>query len=478
MRTINEIKRIEIKGLFGFLNYDIELSGQGIDVLTGPNGSGKTTILRLVMAVLEQDLEGLARPRYDSITIHAGTEPYEMQTLKPRVRNASVTVLTEMKIQVENLRRELRFTIDDIEVGSIYKRIRPGYEDEVTGELVEETFQLDPGAQMHQKLGVFYVPQRVTVLNLSRLAASGSQQIETSIEDELTVDLSPINQLLRDSISRASQVLLDSVATSSQILVDYLITPKSRRLSNTELRYPLAELSVNQLSDEFERLRLQFKLVGVELDSSVLESYFEQEVRRVERRIRRQQEEDDSNPEIDRSKEYRLNVSPEEFMSSTESDSKQTYFMPVAEKYVRTMILGYQRAAVHTERIYRFLSRLNAALSNNKSVEVHFPRNGGARIKIIQTNPKTSEEVEISKGLSSGEHRYIKLFATLLLNSPTTIYIIDEPELSLHPEWLDGMIKDLEAIRGKAQYVIASHSPYLVADNLHLHTDLPACEVE
>jgi predicted ATPase len=444
MRTINEIKRIEIKGLFGFLNYDIELSGQGIDVITGPNGSGKTTILRLIMAVIEQDLEGLARPLYESITVHAGTEPYEMQTLKPRVRNASVTVLTEIKIQIENLRRELKFTIDDIEVGSIYKRIRPGHEDEITGELVEETFQLDPGAQMHQKLGVFYVPQRVTVLNLSRLTALGSQQIETSIEDEITVDLSPINQLLRDSISRASQVLLDSVATSSQVLVDSVINRRMIDSSKIQNDLPLKNLSLGEVSDEFYRLKNQFITVGVKLDTTLLDQYF-------------------------RSKLPPYELGPDSPEIKEESS--------VVEVFVRTLVAGYIAASVHTNRIFRFLTRLNNSFSNNKRGEVYFPRNGAARVRISQSNPKTNEIVEVTKGLSSGEHRYIKLFATLLLNSPTTIYIIDEPELSLHPEWLDGMIKDLEAMRGQAQYVIASHSPYLVADNLHLHTDLPACEV-
>ena len=445
MRTINQIKRIEIKGLFGFLNYDIELSGQGIDVLTGPNGSGKTTILRLVMAVLEQDLEGLARPRYESIIVHAGTEPYEMQTLKPRVRNASVTVLTEIKIQVENLRRELKFTIDDIEVGSIYKRIRPGHEDEVTGELVEETFQLDPGAQMHQKLGVFYVPQRVTVLNLSRLTALGSQQIVTSIEDEITVDLSPINQLLRDSISRASQVLLDSVARSSQILVDSVINRRLMDDKKVQSELPLSAFSLDEVCDEFFRLKNQFHTVGVKLDTTLLDRYFQSKL-----------------PPYDMGPD-----TPKIMEEST-----------VVEAFVRTLVAGYIDASVHTNRIFRFLTRLNNSFSNNKRGEVYFPRNGAARVRISQSNPKTNEIVEVTKGLSSGEHRYIKLFATLLLNSPTTIYIIDEPELSLHPEWLDGMIKDLEALRGQAQYVIASHSPYLVADNLHLHTDLPACEIE
>jgi predicted ATPase len=445
MRTINEIKRIEIKGLFGFLNYDIELSGKGIDIITGPNGSGKTTILRLVMAVLEQDLEGLARPRYDSIIVHAGTEPYEMQSLKPRVRNATVTVLTEIKIQVENFRRieekrqpaHLRFTIDDIEVGSIYKRTRDAYEDEVTGEFIEERFTLDPPGQMQQKLGVFYAPQRVTVLNLSRMAAEGSQQIETSIEDEVSVDLSPINHLLRDSISRASQVLLDSVATSSQVLVDSLVTRKVPKAKNNNEANPLSEMSLAQIEHEFKRLKSQFITVGVRLDTSVLDSFFA--------------------GEATRRREYAV------------TDSEVS---PIAERYVRTLVSGYQKAALHTERIYGFITQINAAMPRYKSIVVHFATSGTARVKVNQVNPTSGETIEISKGLSSGEHRLLKLYATLLLNSPTTFYFIDEPEISLHPSWIRELVTGLSSIRGTSQYFIASHSPTLVSKHKDLHKDL------
>ena len=445
MRTINQIKRIEIKGLFGFLNYDIELSGQGIDVITGPNGSGKTTILRLVMAVLEQDLEGLARPRYESITVHAGTEPYEMQTLKPRVRNASVTVLTEIKIQVENIRRNeelrqaanIKFTIDDIEVGTIYNRVKEAHDDDVTGELIEETFKLDPVAQMHQKLAIFYNPQRVTVLNLSRLATPGSQQIETSIDDELGIELSPINRLLQESIARASQVLLDTVATSSQVLVDSMVTRKTSRAKQRNISEPLGELSLPLVEREFRRLKKQFATVGVRLDTSVLDSFFVSE-------------------------DIRLGE-----VSPTEAEVSR-----IAERYVRTLIAGYQQAAIHTERIFAFINQINAALPRYKLLEVYFPKNGSARVKVIQVNPVTNEAIEISKGLSSGEQRLVTLYATILLNSPTTFYLVDEPELSLHPSWIRNLLTGLMAIRGRSQYLIASHSPTLIASHKDLHSDL------
>ncbi len=443
MRTINEIKRIEIKGLFGFLNYDIELSGKGIDIITGPNGSGKTTILRLVIAVLEQDLEGLAWPRYDSITIHAGTEPYEVQSPDSAGQGQSTIFLTNIKIHVANRRGDIQITIDDIEVGYVIKRKRTSSSDGITGEL-EETFHLDPTANLLQRLGIFYKAQDVTLLNLPRLTQSGMQASETPSKTDIEFDITVINQLLRSSIGRASQVLLDTLARSSQVLVDSLVTERITRIRSSWENVPLNDLTIFALSDEYERLKTQFQIVGINLDTSVLDSFF--------RRF-----------------PYGSKFSAER--NRSEPDSKRT--VSVAELYARTMVAGYREAAVHTDRIYQLLTRLNSALSEHKHASVFVSDNGDARVRITLTNPTTGDSVEITKGLSSGEQRYIKLFAELVLSNPTTVYVIDEPELSLHPEWLDRLLVDLEAVRGRSQYIIASHSPLLVVRCKDRHIDLP-----
>lgn len=441
MRTINEIKRIEIKGLFGFLNYDIELSGKGIDIITGPNGSGKTTILRLVKAVLEKDFDGLARPRYDLFTLYAGCDPYVEEVVqKLRAPKVKAVPQTELKIQVENLPRGLKLRVNDTEVGSLVKRVRPGEEDPITGEWIDQTSKLEIFGEVLKKLESFYVEQDVTVYNLTNETSKVSQHITSTIEDDDIVDITPINMLLRESIGRASQVLLDTLARSSQVLVDSLVTPGSKHKVDGSDLLPLHDWTLSQVYNKYVNLKDQFITVGVKLDTSVLDSYFET-----------------------------VSLETEE----GEENIYKTEPVSVAERYARTMIAGYMDAAVHTERIFQFLTRLNEAFSDEKSSSVYFPRNGAPRVRITLTNPLNFESIEITKGLSSGEHRFIKLYATLLLNNPTRLYIIDEPELSLHPAWLDKMIESLDAIRGSNQYLIASHSPLLVVRCKDRHIDLP-----
>ncbi|MBK7680426.1 MAG: ATP-binding protein [Chitinophagaceae bacterium] len=47
-----------------------------------------------------------------------------------------------------------------------------------------------------------------------------------------------------------------------------------------------------------------------------------------------------------------------------------------------------------------------------------------------------------------------------------TIFIIDEPELSLHPKWQEDFLAAVEALTPKnTQLIIATHSPIIVGNN-------------
>ena len=50
------LKKIKIEGLFKKFNYEIELKEEGITILTGPNGYGKTTILKIIYAFAMRNL--------------------------------------------------------------------------------------------------------------------------------------------------------------------------------------------------------------------------------------------------------------------------------------------------------------------------------------------------------------------------------------------------------------------------------------
>lgn len=84
------IKAIEIKGLFGRFDYRLELKSDGITVLTGPNGFGKSTLFSLTEAVSKGNRKVLAATPFSSFTVRTDNGDVTVE------KNAeSITVMGE-----------------------------------------------------------------------------------------------------------------------------------------------------------------------------------------------------------------------------------------------------------------------------------------------------------------------------------------------------------------------------------------------
>jgi predicted ATPase len=72
------------------------------------------------------------------------------------------------------------------------------------------------------------------------------------------------------------------------------------------------------------------------------------------------------------------------------------------------------------------------------------------------------KEISLSS-LSSGEKHVLRILLETLLAGENCI-IIDEPELSMHIDWQKDLIKIMRQLNSKAQIIIATHSPEVMAD--------------
>lgn len=62
----DRIDTLQVQGLFGYLDHEIEFRKQGTTILTGPNGSGKTHLLKILRALAAVDLADLVRYPFDA----------------------------------------------------------------------------------------------------------------------------------------------------------------------------------------------------------------------------------------------------------------------------------------------------------------------------------------------------------------------------------------------------------------------------
>ena len=67
------------------------------------------------------------------------------------------------------------------------------------------------------------------------------------------------------------------------------------------------------------------------------------------------------------------------------------------------------------------------------------------------------------ESLSSGEKQILRLLLECLATNENCI-IIDEPELSLHVDWQNRLVKSMQAVNPHAQIILATHSPEVMAN--------------
>ncbi|EOO05702.1 hypothetical protein IAW_05011 [Bacillus cereus str. Schrouff] len=79
----------------------------------------------------------------------------------------------------------------------------------------------------------------------------------------------------------------------------------------------------------------------------------------------------------------------------------------------------------------------------------------------------SKNEIDLNYGdLSAGEKQLVTLFVySKLCNEEKTIILIDEPELSLHISWQRKFLKYLINKNENVQFVISSHSPFIVSNH-------------
>jgi len=119
------------------------------------------------------------------------------------------------------------------------------------------------------------------------------------------------------------------------------------------------------------------------------------------------------------------------------------------------------REALH-EPINRFLDLLNKFLAQTrKAVEL------AARDRLRVRLP--GDRVRTVKALSSGERQLLVMLGHLALNEHlrgSAVFIVDEPELSLHLSWQEMFVDSVQEANPEVQLIFATHSPAIILDKV------------
>ena len=158
--------------------------------------------------------------------------------------------------------------------------------------------------------------------------------------------------------------------------------------------------------------------------------------------------------------------------------NKDTFLVPPDKNYIEWIINRPQvdrilehlklleeyieRRDALRDPINRFLTLVNSFLAQTDKV-VSVSDSGQ-----LEVSPRGGRGKPIS-ALSSGERQLLVMLAHLSLNpslAHSGVFIVDEPELSLHIDWQEKFVDAIQEANPKVQIILATHSPAIVLDRI------------
>ena len=134
---------------------------------------------------------------------------------------------------------------------------------------------------------------------------------------------------------------------------------------------------------------------------------------------------------------------------------------------VRRLLKEFENFEVQStktlEEITVYLRTLNHFLKDSAKQIIFKEDTSELTFNTLNKKGEITTKYKDIKFLSSGEQQILILFSYIAFNSQDgRIFIIDEPELSLHIKWQEDFLEMLEKITpDSTQLILATHSPIL-----------------
>ena len=442
-----KIIRFEAEKVRGYMNFNIAFDKQ-LSFLIGINGTGKTTVLKLISALLTPsyfDLvmidfsdisltcESLSEGKPKQLTINC-TKRGNKMTLS--FYNDSYSVANECFIPDSSVVAEMKQDIVD--------------DDLFRGEAVK--FESSNVFKEIKKL------PSIIVLGLNRKVDYRTNSFIPDYRDRI-VNL------------RSSRHFNDMNSdTLNDALSEIVMLIHNRVRQNANGQYRLADVFRKRVFAESFRVENQIMSASTQ---------FEAEIEKIAERRVKLNDAIDKIGLTDLTEQFELYFDSIEKTLEMLSDKslkesdEQLYFKTLLQWMIKSAqiekidnIIGYANEYAENikkinDPIQRFVESVNMFFKESGK-EIEVDKKGELCVKILGVrNENTIYD------LSSGEKQLVVMLARIALHSKNnypSIFIIDEPELSLHISWQELFVDALLKASPKTQFILATHAPAIVSD--------------
>ena len=412
------LRRIVYKGLFGIFDYDIELKNEGVTILTGPNGFGKSTILRSIDALRNFDIIFFGELDFKEIEFYS-TEHTDPIVIKKQKNNMNINGI---EIDIELLKNQLFKQIDR---RFLHRIDEDSWIDVRTDEIMDK-----------EKILRTYLLNNRYDWELDNVRKEDFEELQSMISEysgeTKFVKEQRIIKEIRDKRIR-SEVrtinVIDELPNQLKEKMNQVSSRYSTEANNLDRTYPVRLFQTQEGINEEEYQELLVKM----------NEKFE--------------------------KLNRFNISDiQSIVGEVEFQKEHSKALKV---YFDDFELKYNVFEEFVNQLDIFTEIINSRL---KFKEIRISREEG--ISVYKSS--TGEKLSLGQ-LSSGEKQEIILFYELVFESEKNVHLlIDEPEISLHIEWQLKFMDDLLRIAKHKNFkvTVATHSPQIINNHWDIQVDL------
>lgn len=457
------LKKVKITKLFGEKNVDINFK-PNINILIGDNGCGKTTILELLNYSLKLDIFNLFKYDFEEIILEVDNFKFNILNFKNIIK---ISVFKEDKNLISNLEfRNTFFThydsdekyfINFLKEEDLKSRKKRNYLS-YNNENIQALHNFIEANNF--KLNTSYIPlTRTYNFQEETFEKFTLNNVKKQINREY-MKISEIYEKLNEDLKK--KILIFPFKVNIQKKFNFL------RTLNQVLEF-----------NETDSLKINnaFTNMGVSLEekNKYLKPYLDS-VFKCKKIIKSEKYYDEKTNKILLPKNskleswiFKLIISHPE-INIILDQTKLNYCLNIIELLNK----NEEKKSEAKKNILSFEKIINNFFENNNK-EISISSNGMIRILKKDNNfhlkdlssLKFERKPNIIKleNLSSGEKQLITLFSNFIFRATNqnNIFIIDEPELSLHIKWQRKFCKSLSETNGNNQYILATHSPSIVS---------------
>nr|WP_315422548.1 AAA family ATPase [uncultured Pedobacter sp.] len=439
--------QVNIKKLHGYLNSQFNLDGD-LALLVGINGGGKTSALNAINWLINLDTGKLATENYEKIEITFELDGKDYLYWATQDQNTVVIHLLDIETGYSFKDLEIKLRSDPktlhksqrlkTELFDIYSRTVPDEDEQETYDFIKSfpkpmNIGLDRTLVLSDNGGTDVdedVPASQSHLSTNRL--NPLQRVGRMLSREFTNHTNEILKLTRTLNETIIMSTFDEVYTHEQLSDLVTQTPPSIEILETLEKKIISFLNENHNSNSREKKLAETPEVNVTENN--ISKYFKS-LRKLLK----------DNP-TDKSLEYVVNLS---------------HFSKV-NKLINAFSTFEENSKQEIAPLEEFIAVINDFLIDSAKRLYFEKKTSQLKYDIIDSEGKIVESGININTLSSGERQILILF-TYIKYRKEKLFMIDEPELSLHIKWQEDFLKAIYKFKKPdTQLIIATHSPEII----------------